>query len=103
MGICGSKADVSKSVVVTHEPPKASTQAIASPIVPQKKFCGTPGFDTNQRVDTPAVFFVDFDQTFAKAHLFKVSPVCTVFLNCFPCTIISYWLMDAPCILLRQL
>ena len=59
---------------VVHEAPKATTsaaQVIQS--APEKKYCGTDGYDdSSQRALSSAVFFADFDQTFAKAHTFKV-------------------------------
>lgn len=69
MGSCGSK---SSSAALQPDPPKATTQApVQGP--PEKKFCGTAGYDTQQKVPGTSIFFVDFDQTFAKSHTFKTT------------------------------
>lgn len=81
MGACGSSEAAGSSKTTTphaHPPPhaaavvRARTEVDDQPAKPQKKFCGTPGYDMDQRVSGTAIFFADFDQTFAKSHTFKV-------------------------------
>ena len=82
MGSCtSSPSDVvvtsahNGGAVTSYTTAKATTQVDSQLQAsgPQpNKFCGTPGYDENQRVNTSAVFFADFDQTFVKAHTFKV-------------------------------
>ena len=77
MGACGSKSDTEKNIRQGQETTKATTQTnqvntqvVATESVP--KFCGTPGFDMEEKISGEAVLFADFDQTFAKSHTFKV-------------------------------
>jgi hypothetical protein len=76
MGACFSAGEPGRESKQQADAPKATTEVDAAAAAKVSKFCGTPGYDMEQRVPGTAIFFADFDQTFAKAHTFKVRVYC---------------------------